>query len=327
LDEIFASKTLGFRELLATVLYARLLDPTFDPRVELYECNPRSLYELDICPVLEELGVPCGKSGPLNIAKATPALNQSWAGQRRPKSTADAVLVVIDDFMDMERDDLLLLAADLGARFISEAVEVQASRNALHPNSSAVKLVAACRALIDFHTHGGAMPQTICGLLLTVEFGYGPGAPVVEGVFDSVSATNKTSNKVGDLSVETDDGEILRIYEVTVKGFGTQRIRECIHSLADFFDDEIPDGTIVLVLCRAEDVPDFARVDSSDSLIGEHEQSGVLFEFIDLYAWIAAKISELPLLQREAFFDALQDFINGPRINTTARVFWKSAFE
>src|SRR5688500_12244720 len=89
LTVIFSVTQWGFREILLTVVIARMLDSGYRPSRALYDCNPRALYEGPIRSVLSGRRIPHRLSGPLNIAKAAAGLNRSWAAQRRPKQAAD----------------------------------------------------------------------------------------------------------------------------------------------------------------------------------------------------------------------------------------------
>ena len=95
LDHLFAVKAFGFREIMITVVLARLLDPTYTPSTNLYACNPRPLYEGPIRAALGRRGIPRNLSGPLNQAKATQGLDQTWAAQRRPRTGAQATLRLV----------------------------------------------------------------------------------------------------------------------------------------------------------------------------------------------------------------------------------------
>ncbi|MFT4298105.1 MAG: hypothetical protein QM597_00485 [Aeromicrobium sp.] len=172
------------------------------------------------------------------------------------------------------------------------------------------------------------IPQAICGIAVETEFlnreGY-----VVSGARDSASTTNRTSNKVGDVSVEHAAEGLMRVYEITVKEFGIQRINEAVQSLGMFFEKGIPTGMIVHVLCRPDDIPAEAERSLQNPVIAELEREGVLFQFIDLHAWLAVKIAEFDLNQRAHFFTEVQKFLNtgkNGRIPGTERQAWAAGF-
>lgn len=325
LDAVFESSSLGFRELLATVVYGKLLDHTYDPSSGLYACNPRSLYEIDMRPVLVARGVPCGQSGPLNIAKATRSLDSQWAAQRRPKAHAEAVLRLVGESMNFEPAKLRVFAAELGRRFSADALAVALSQNDLAPVDSAVRLAAVAKELIERYPLKGESPQRVCGIALETEFRQ-DALTVVHGVTDSASTTNTTSGKLGDLSVER-HGETISIYEVTVKPFSEQRISEALQSIAAHFDGDPPAGLVVQVLCRAQDVPSSCVPSGLGGYLGEHVTAGVVFEFLDIYEWLAIKIASWRLEDRNYFFEQVQAFLNSPRVPIKVRNWWGSAIE
>src|SRR5690606_24939467 len=72
----------------------------------------------------------------------------------------------------------------------------------------------------------GNTPQRIVGLLMkTYHEAFGTGLNVT-GHEDGASVTNATSKKPGDITIEKANGDILQVFEVTVKPFSKQRMRE-----------------------------------------------------------------------------------------------------
>jgi hypothetical protein len=334
LDTVFASRTFGFRELLATVVFAKLIDKDYDPTASpeepndphrgLYSCNPRPLYEAFVRPLLQDRGVPCRQSGPLNIAKATERLNQQWAAQRRPRGDAQAMLRLVELLMGMTDEQLRAFARELGDRFDELALEVVLTQANLAPVDSAAQLSRVSRELIDRYPLGGAIPQLIVGVALEAEYFPVSGANV-EGARDSPSTTNLTSGKAGDITVEL-DGDLVRVYEVTVKPFSAQRIGECLQSIHGFFGGDPAADMVVIVLCRPEDVPEGTAPTAGSLHLGELIQGGVVFDFVNIYEWLACKLVELPLSGRRYFFEEVQNYLNGPNIPTEIREYWTGAF-
>jgi hypothetical protein len=324
LDAVFASTTLGFRELLATVVFAKLLYRDYDPRILLYACKPRGLFEKHMRPVFRERGVPCAQSGPLNIAKGTERLNQQWAAGRRPATHAQAMLRLVDLVWAMAENQVVSFAQDLGARFDALALEVKLTQAELSPVDSAAELSMVARELINRFPLGGAIPQIIAGVAVEAEFLQISGARV-DGARDSVSTTNLTSGKAGDITVEI-DGELVRIYEVTVKPFTEQRVDECAQSIHSFFADDGAE-VVITVLCRPQDVPASARPVHGSIHMGELVYGTIVFEFLNLFEWLTAKLVETPLSGRRYFFEEVQGWLNQPRTPAKIRQYWSKAFE
>jgi len=328
LDELFGTTVMGFREVLATVVYGKYLDPTYSARKDLYSCSPRSLYENGIKPVFDEKGIPSGQSGPLNITKGVSSLNEQWAlGRRKKDQKAAYALISIVDWLEQEpQKELLSLAAAIGARFQSMAIQAVLTQVKHSPNTSAVLLTNACLDLIDNHVWGGTIPQALCGIALENSVSQ-ISTFIVEGARDSASATNKTSKKPGDLSV-WDENVLIQAYEVTVKKFDSKRISEAVQSLRAYFQPGfVPEDFAVKVLCRSIDAPDLDLKSESAALIGEIQFEDVRFEFVNMRDWLALLIAQSDVEQRTQFFDDVQTFLNGPRVPVEIRETWSKHFK
>lgn len=322
-DELFKSTSTGFRELLATIIYAKHLDPSYSPRADFYVSRPRSLYEKGIKPVFDERGIPCGQSGPLNVAKATPALNEQWASQRRPKSTATALLRIVDWLLEQPQSTLIEFSLHLGSRFDELADLASSSRIRLPKQDSSTTIAFALYELMEKFPLSGAVPQTVCGLLLEAEILDHP-SMTVQGTRGSVFASNKTSKKLGDLTLHHLKA-VERVYEITVKPFGEQRVREAAQSIKAYFGGEPPEGFSVKVLCMSGHTPPDIKNFESNYFFGELYFGGVTFEFIDIREWVAGRVAEFSVVQRSYFVRELTDFLNGVRIPEAARKTWQSS--
>jgi hypothetical protein len=298
--------------------------------MELYSSNPRALFESDegIRPILLARQIPCGQSPALNIAKASAGLNEQLAAQRRPKSDAEATLRLVDWAMEQPEDVLVQFGNELGRRFDLLAQAVISSQSNLPANTTASRLISTSIELIKNHPDGGTIPQLLCGIAVEAEF-IEQKERVVFGARDSASATNRTAKKVGDVSVEHPQYGNIRIYEITVKKFGEQRVNEAVQSLRSYFSGRLPAGVIVQVLCRPEDVPPSATRESAGIYMGTLESGGALFEFINIFEWLAGKIAEFSIKQREYYFNEVQEFLNtgkNGRIPSEIRKAWISGF-
>lgn len=92
LTELIEVNAKGFRGVVVTALTGLHLDESYDPLNNFYGCNPRSIFEGGIWYALQDNGIPCGKSDPLNVAKNANQLNEDWAQGRRPQTSAMAVV-------------------------------------------------------------------------------------------------------------------------------------------------------------------------------------------------------------------------------------------
>lgn len=306
LDLLFEIRAKGFREILFTVTLATLMDSSYRSSRDLYACNPRPLYEQGIRPVLESNRIPCGQSGPLNVAKAARALDAPWAAQRRPPAAAQAVLRLVD-YIEVSTDKANLLAEAMAFKFTSEAAAVAQLAVEAPPTARVATLATLCREMITQVPDGGNTPQRICGYLLHQMHGQ---AYLVEGQDDSASTTNATSKKPGDLSVTDREGRLLSIYEVTVKPFDGQRVSECTQSLLAYTAATGQDVTTVRVLCRPQDAPVAASPAGGAALLAVGEDCGVTYEYIDVFEWITVVLCLLDTASRIAFFERLQAYVN-----------------
>lgn len=82
LTELIDVNAKGFRGVVVTALTGLHLNENYDPINDFYACNPRSIFEGGIWYALQDNGIPCGKSDPLNVAKNANQLNEDWARGR-----------------------------------------------------------------------------------------------------------------------------------------------------------------------------------------------------------------------------------------------------
>ena len=80
-ESLFQTSIWGHREIILTIIMARLLDPKFKASKNFYACNPRSIFEQPIRKALREYGIPHRKSGPLNVAKKDEKLKIKTAAE------------------------------------------------------------------------------------------------------------------------------------------------------------------------------------------------------------------------------------------------------
>src|SRR3989344_2301719 len=81
IESLFQTSIWGHREIILTIVMARLLDPKFKASENFYACNPRSIFEQPIRKALREYGIPHRKSGPLNVAKKDEKLKIKTAAE------------------------------------------------------------------------------------------------------------------------------------------------------------------------------------------------------------------------------------------------------
>jgi hypothetical protein len=328
LEELFACKPQGFREIILTVVMATFLDSSYKASRDFYACNPRPVYEGGIRPVLRELRVPCGQSGPLNVAKATRALDASWAAQRRPASAGAATLGVVK-FLEDHPEEYESLATALVYLFSKEADKVDEIQSTSKPTVGLAPLIKLCLGLIEKAPDRGNTAQRVCGYIL--EQVISDPSLCVSGTTDSASTTNATSNKPGDLCVFDSRERVRLIFEITTKKFSVQRISECSQSLWAYIrkvgqDSEQIDQDVytVRVLCFPENAPDTGGEPSGKmGDLGSVYSDGFQYEFFDISIWIASNLYGLASSERRGFFKNLQIYINQTTTSMPVKIAFK----
>jgi hypothetical protein len=324
IETLFGTTTWGFREIMLVVVIARLLDDTYMPSKALYDCNPRALYEGPMLSVLRAEGIPARKSGPLNIAKAAQGLTKEWAAQRRPKRVAAEIVSLVKKIEQMNHGELENFSAALHARFLQEAKRVEALAVTAPPESDPQHLYEIACALIDDVPDAGNTPQHIVGHLMEAYHTELQTGIVVTGHLDRASVTSTTSKKPGDINEEQADGSVLCVYEVTVKEFGGQRVDESYDTVTQYSEGANSRIREVIVICRPEDLhPDAeTRSETSAIYLGRVEHQDLTYHFLDIYEWIIAQLSRMPVDARLSFHQELSEYIADPNTSEAVKRRW-----
>jgi len=322
MQSIVASKTLGFRELLLVIILARLLDKNYRATVDLYGCSPRAMYEGPIRRFLEDNRVPCGQSGPLNIAKAIKKIDYAWASTRRPRENAEELLRVVETLESSEGEFAYSTLDCLLGLLLNYAVPRQAPRKHDTMHLQAAAMSGALKAMILKIPDRGNTAQRITGLLLHSYIAEVGSRYSVAGGEESVFATNTTSKKAGDLVVFKEPSRPWMVYEVTTKSFGIQRMSEAVQASARFADvsGKYPSETIVL--CLPDNVPPDARVNSGGLLIGSAQYDGHEFTFVDVLHWIESIVTALPYEAKSSFYLKWEEILSQPNVRSEVRNGW-----
>lgn len=321
IEVLFNTQAWGFREIVLVICIAQRLDSTFRASTDFYACNPRTLYEKPIREELDRRGIPSRQSGPLNVAKGAKGINDQWAAGREPRPVANQVVSFVDQIEHMDRAALdnftkLLLSRFLQERKIVEQLNVQAK-----PSSDAAHLYRLCETLIDTVPDGGNTPQRIVGYLLESYHEELQTGLIVSGHTDRASTTNTTSKKLGDITEEQIGGLITSAYEVTVKSFGRQRVREAYEAAQSYLAEAQAPNREIVVICRKKDVhPDVTPI--SNTYLGRLEYQDITFYFVDIYEWITAQLLRMTADARAAFFTKLQNYIADKNTSAKVKMAW-----
>lgn len=331
IDRLFDTTTWGFREILLVVVIGMQLDRTYRASSGLYNCNPRAIYEGPIKEFLIEKHIPHRKSGPLNVAKATIGLNESWAAQRRPAVIAEEVVRIIkymEEDPDKRDERVLAVGVSIMRRFISCSDHLESLSVNLRPSADPYFLYHLCYKLITKTPDAGNTPQKIVAFLLKHYHCSMQTGIVVTGEKDRASVASTTSKKPGDVNEESMSGEIFKVYEVTVKKFDIKRIRDsydCIHTYNRSNHTDIHE---VIVICRPEDCPkdiDAIRLQGYNlhECLGSYKYRDIIYYYWNINEWILSMLQRMTANARTGFYKNLNSYIEDINTAENVKILWK----
>jgi len=324
IQQVCLTTSWGFRETLLVIGVAKLIDPSYAPTTELYKCNPRALYEGPIRDALYEAGIPHRKSGPLNIAKATSGINDSWAAQRRPQDVAMATVEIAQWIEEADADQVGNFIIALLAKLLEEAERVESLSIEVPDESNVNRLSLLCFMLIDNAPAGGNTPEFIVGQLLESYHEEANSGVQVIGYKEGASVTSTTSKKPSDIIEQTPAGDILATYEITMKPFDEQRISDSEDAVKKYNELTGQNIAEIIVLCRRQDIhPDAKPFDSTAFYLGTLLFRGITYQFYEIHHWIIAALSRLGPLARAQFYRRLNDYIAEPNTSEQVKEYWK----
>lgn len=324
IEQLFSTTTRGLREIVLVIAIGRLLYPAYNAYTAFYDCEPRALYEQAIRAALQKHNIPRGKSGPLNVAKATKGIDESWAAQRRPRDVAQVVVELtkkLDSYTEQQLSNFVIV---LIARFLQEAERIGDLAVSIDIENNPAYIFKLCQSLIKDVPDRGNTPQVIVGYLLEAYHEDLQTNIMVSGHEEGASVTNTTSKKPGDIVEAQPDGTIVCIYEVTVKKFDNNRIRDSYESMRSYVGDSDDKTLEVIVICRIEDHPENVEQGQvSHSYLGELQYETITYHFIDIYEWVMTQLVRMPPSARLAFTEKLQQYIAETNTAEQVKQYWK----
>ncbi len=316
LTDLIEVNAKGFRGVVVTALTGIHLNESYDPLNNFYGCNPRSIFEGGIWYALQENGIPCGKSDPLNVAKNANQLNEDWAHGRRPQTAAMAVVNFLHLVMESKQNKRARLVDYFFFRlwkYSQSIVGYQLSEIEASDHSN--QIIGS--KLTDFtlrYPESGNLPQYLVSQLLSGLFRVS--AVEVVGGDESVFGTNTTSKKPADIWLEV-EGVQTNLYEVTVKPVSKKRLDDSLDSLRSTGHINNP----VTFICRIDsDVRDL------DLIGGSFEYKGKRFDFVDYRHFC---LSIFALLNEEECSTVLRNvalFVRDKNISMRTKVGWNEFF-
>lgn len=310
----------SYREMILVTIAGMMLDSNYRASKDLYACKPRALYEGPIKSWLDAHNIPCSKSGPLNIAKATVGLNKQWAAHRRPQKAAQAVLRILDYLEhNGSRDNVLKVLVN---KLIDEALIYKSLAVEIDPTSDSTKIYQMIERLIKETPDGGNTPQRIAGLLLKVYHESMHTGVKVTGFNDSSYTTSTTSRKPGDINEESKDGTIYKVHEITIKPFDLKRIRDSFDTVAIYNESSKDPVQEIIVICRPEDMPCEAEPTGLVGWMGSYNYNGLSYQYWNIFEWIAMMLQRTPPNGRVSFHSALNAYIDHPSTAKPVKELW-----
>jgi hypothetical protein len=323
LDKLFSTTAWGFREILLVVVIGMRLDRAYRSSTGLYDCNPRAIYEGPIKEFLIEKDIPHRKSGPLNVAKATVGLDETWAAQRRPADVANEVVNLVNY---MEETDNQERATEVGTsllrRMIAYANHLEALSVNIEPSADPEFLYHLCHELITKAPDSGNTPQKIAAYLLKNYHQFLFTGVIVTGEDDRASVTSTTSKKPGDVNEEKPEGIIHKVYEITVKHFDLARIRDsydCVKIYNNAHETNIDE---IIVICRKEDCPEGMNRSDLHGYLGSYSYQDIIYYFWDIYEWIANTLQRMTPNGRKGFYMNLNSYISDINTAEDVKILW-----
>lgn len=312
IETIFNTSIWGHREVVLTIIMARLINPKFRASVDFYACNPRSIFEKPIRKALREFGIPHRKSGPLNVAKNIKKINKDWATDKNGGDIAIRVVNLVNGIEKVSATELMSFAQAFISRYKQEAQRIKDMEVDLPPQENPLFLSSLCSDLVDNVPDGGATAQMLIGLLMEGVKDGRNSQVEVSGYMDSVSTTNTTSKKPGDIIEKLANGVEL-VYEITTKEFTDDRLLESYESVMDY-DTQIQD---VFVICRPQDVPQSLEINQA-YIIASTQYRELSYYFVDIYHYIQSALLFLTPEARRSFYGSLITYVN--KVDTSEKV-------
>lgn len=317
-ETLFDTTIWGHRELILTILLTKLVFKDYKPTEDLYAHHPRSVYEKPIRTALRENGIPHKKSGPLNVAKNIKRLNQDWARDKNDEKVALSAVSIAEKIEQSNSEQLKSFALAYISRYKLEAQKVKDLEVNLPAQENPIYISELCADLINDVPDGGATAQFIVGLLMEVNKDDRNSDVLVSGYLDSVSATNTTSKKPGDVIELLNNSEQELVYEITTKAFVDSRMIESHEAVVDYGKD-IPD---VFVICRPSDVPEALETTSTSLLMAYTQYKQLSYYFINIYQYIQSSLLFITAEARAAFYEQLIIYVNDTNRSEKVKVYF-----
>lgn len=323
LEALFSITVWGFREILLVIVVARTLDGGYKASEAFYDCKPRALYEGPIRNELRERRIPHRRSGPLNVAKAAIGINNQWAAQRSPKWAADLVVRFVEEIESMPERELEDFAIALHGRFLAESERVADMTLEVSPEADPEFLHTLCSRLISEAPDGGNTPEHIVELSLRAYHEELRTGVEVVGHGGRASISGARGKTLGDIVERQADGNIVHAYEVTVKAFGEERVRDSYEAIKAFDLKEGVKTSEIMVLCREQDAhPESAAAIEGSGYLGKLAHRDLTYHFVEIHNWLLFQILRMTPAARVSFHKKLDKYVSDFNASETVKQLW-----
>jgi hypothetical protein len=133
---------------------------------------------------------------------------------------------------------------------------------------------------------------------------------------ESVFGTNTTSKKPADIWTEV-EGQLVNLYEITVKKVNLKRLDDCMDALQSLDSLDKP----VTFICRMPE--DTNELDLTD---GSLIYKGKIFDFVDIRGFVISVSALLKPEQLAEVIITLENFVSDINISLKTKEGWNSVF-
>lgn len=319
LSKLIETNAKGFRGVVITSLVGFSIDKHFNPLMDFYACNPRSIFEQAIWYVLNEYNIPCGKSDPLNVAKNITKLDLDWAKDRRPEQAAIAAVEFLTLCVnETDEEQRMLLEDYFYFKLLQYARKIENFALAT-PNKDTKSRQWLADRLVDFSLkapESGAIPQLLVARLLKQIFQSGD--VVVCGGEESVFGSNTTSKKPADIWLEY-NGVPSVLFEITLKKVDKKRLEDCIESHKELGISSLP----LTFICRISvDIGTLNDV-TENTLRYKNRQ----IEFVDYSEFVRSSFSLINDDDAGDVYESMRNFVESVSTSIKTKDAWNQAFK
>lgn len=118
-------------------------------------------------------------------------------------------------------------------------------------------------------------------------------------------------------------GETARAYEITVKAFGEDRVRDSYESVKALDLKEGEKSSEITILCRKEDShPEVAAGVEEAGYLGKLAHRDLTYHFIEIHAWLLSQILRMTPTARLSFHEKLDKYVGDFNTSETVKQLW-----